>query len=56
MSADILVVSPERQGGNTIIWCVEARDAAEHPGMHRTVCTTEHCLTPNVNSANTGKA
>lgn len=36
--------------GHSSTWWVEARDAAEHPTTHRTVPTTENCLTQNVSS------
>ena len=42
--------------GATGIWWVEARDAAQHPTMHRTVPTTEHDPAPDVTNAKAEKA
>lgn len=42
--------------GATGIWWVEARDATQHPTMHRTVSTTEHDPAPDVTNAKAEKA
>lgn len=43
-------------GGATGIWWVEARDATQHPTMHRTVSTTKHDPAPDVTNAKAEKA